>query len=133
MIKVRSMIGLAIAVVIVLDLGRGWLGCGAAGPSHAGGGCCGWIRLGGFDQLDVEDERGLRGNRAGTPAFAVCQVVGHDELALSADLHGADAFGPPWDDAVEREGGGFAAIARAIEFLAIDEISGVVHLYLCGR
>ena len=51
------------------------------------------------------------------------------QLQLAARADELEALGPAGDDAVERELGRFAAIMRAVELRAVDELAGVVNLH----
>ncbi len=84
------------------------------------------------DEFDIEDEGGFGGD-AGSASFAVGEGVGDDEFSFAAHFHGADAFGPAGDDAVEGEGGGGTAIDGAIEFCAVVEPAGIVDGNAGGR
>lgn len=63
-----------------------------------------------LDQLDVEDQGRLGGDRRGTAAGAIGLSVRDDEFALGTDPHGSNALGPAADDAVEGEGRRLAAV-----------------------
>ena len=76
------------------------------------------------EELDIEDECA-----AGAPAagiIPVSEVCRNPEAALFANLHELEAFGPSFDDAVEREARRAAALHRAIEEFAIGLPAGVV-------
>ena len=62
----------------------------------------------------------------------VSEVVGDEEAVFAAFLHELQSFGPSGDDAVEREGGGFAALYAAVEEGAVDEHAFVVAFHLVG-
>ncbi len=79
------------------------------------------------DQLDLEDQRRIRRDgAAGRAALAVGQLRGNRELIFRAFLHELNAFGPAGDDAVQREGGGLAALVGAVEFRAVEQRALVV-------
>src|ERR1022692_2509921 len=85
------------------------------------------------DQLDLEQQRGVRRNDAAGPAGAIAEGRRDDQRALAADLHAGDAFVPPLDHLAlpEREGKRAPAIVRAIELGALGAVrpepAGVVH------
>src|SRR6202035_528010 len=85
------------------------------------------------EELDVEDQRGVRRNDAAGAAGAVAELGRNDQRALAADLHGRDAFVPAANDLadadLERER--LVAIDRRVEFLALGGVvikpAGVMH------
>src|SRR6202035_1256061 len=85
------------------------------------------------EELDVEDQRGVRRNDAAGAAAAVAELGRNDQRALAADLHGRDAFVPAANDLadadLERER--LIAIDRRVEFLALGGVlikpPGVMH------
>src|SRR5262245_5593615 len=82
------------------------------------------------DELDFEDQRGVRRNDGRRSAFAVAERRGDDELALSAGFHARDALVPSLDDApcTELEVERLVPALGAVELLAVDERARVVHL-----
>src|SRR5688572_26665406 len=74
-----------------------------------------------FHQLDVEHQRGIRGDRAAGAARAIAHLRRDDEGALAAHLHSGHALVPAADHLsraqleIERR----AAIHRAVELLAV--------------
>src|SRR5580704_1136024 len=76
------------------------------------------------EELDVEDQRGIRRDDAAGAAGAVAELGGNDQRALAADLHGRDAFVPAANDLadadLERER--LVAIDRGVEFLALGGV-----------
>ena len=79
--------------------------------------CVSAVRLLDLEQLDVEDQRGVRRNHAAGAARAVAQSRRNHERALAAHLHAGNAFVPALDHAAraERERERGVAIARAVE------------------
>jgi len=75
-------------------------------------------------QLDIEDQHGVRRNDAAGAARAIAQLRLQDQCALAADLHAFDALVPALDHAPRAQGEfeRFAAIDRAVEFLAFDPV-----------
>src|SRR5262245_59064439 len=73
------------------------------------------------EQLDLEDQRGVRRDDAGSAAFAVGEVGGDGQLAFAADLHGEDTFIPTFDHLADAdlELERHAAIDRAVELLSV--------------
>src|SRR5581483_5271480 len=62
----------------------------------------GWSSAG-VQGLHVEDEGGVRGDRAHAPA-AIAEIGGNDEASLAADLHGGHAFVPALDHSAAPDG-----------------------------
>src|SRR3954468_16057635 len=85
------------------------------------------------EQLDIEDQRGVRRNEAAGAAVAIAEFCRNDQGALAADLHGGDALIPARDDTLhaDRKFERGAAIDRTVELLALRAIhvepAGVVH------
>ena len=53
--------------------------------------------VGDFKQFNIKDKRCLCWDRTAS-TLAVRKHVRNDQLALATNLHGANAFGPSWDD-----------------------------------
>src|SRR5436305_1497503 len=81
-------------------------------------------------QLDLEDQGGVRRNYAARPAGTVAEVGGDGELPLAADLHAGDAFVPAADDlpAAEVEAEGALAVMAGVELGAVLQPAGVVDV-----
>jgi hypothetical protein len=73
------------------------------------------------EQIDLEDQRGARRDDAAGAARAIAQVRRNDQRALTADMHGGEAFVPARDDLAlaQREGKRLPPVERAIELLAL--------------
>src|ERR1700678_561253 len=73
------------------------------------------------EQIDLEDQRGARRDDAAGAARAIAQVRRNDQRALTADMHGGDAFVPALDDLAlaDRERKRLVPVERAVEFLAL--------------
>ena len=83
----------------------------------------------GGEKLDVEDERGVRGNHAARAAFAVAHVRRNREGALAARPHAGEALFPPLNHAAfaEREGEGLTARDARIKDGAVFELARIVN------
>ena len=83
------------------------------------------------DEVDDEDERLARLDRAAGAAVAVGQVRGDGEPAAAADLHADDALVPAADDLADAEAEvqRRAAVPRRVELLA----GGVGHADVVRR
>src|SRR6188768_972760 len=81
------------------------------------------------EQLHLEHQGRVRGNDRRITIGAVGQRRRHPELALAADLHAHHALVPTLDHAAlaDREGERLAAVARAVELVAVGEPARVVH------
>ncbi len=86
-----------------------------------------------FEEFDLEGQRGVGRNHVAATAFTVSDVRRAGEQGLAAFTHFGDAFGPARNHAVEREGGGLAALVRAVEFGAVGQGATVMHLHGGGR
>ena len=75
----------------------------------------------GAEQIDVEDQRGVRWDDTTRTSRAVTQVRRNDQCALAAHMHGGDAFVPALDDLAlaDRERKRLTPVDRAVEFLAL--------------
>src|SRR5215831_6386169 len=94
----------------------------AASTSGSSGIAEGRSLLHDLEQLDLEHE-GCTGFDLGrSPAIPVCEFRWTDELARAAHLHELKPFGPAADHAVQRKGGRFLALHRAVEDGAVDEL-----------
>src|SRR6185312_15041144 len=82
------------------------------------------------DELDLEDERRVRGDLVAHGARAVAEVRRDHELALAAFLHPGDALVPALDDAalaeLEREAL-VAVLSRGVELAPVRERADVLH------
>src|SRR5690242_12584133 len=95
----------------------------AALPGSRGGpglsdlhGAGGLLGVADAQQLNLEEERRARGDRAaGAGVVAVGEVGGDRDFPGRADLHLLESLGPTLDDAVDRESRGLAALVRAVE------------------
>src|SRR5260370_2181680 len=76
------------------------------------------------NQFDLEDQRRIGRDDPAGAAGAVAEVGGNEEGALAAGVHGGDALVPSLDDAAhaERKLERLAAVARAVEFLALGAV-----------
>src|SRR5262245_54964418 len=81
------------------------------------------------EQLDLEDQRRARGDRAREAAVGVGELGRDRELAQAADLHAGDTLVPALDDlpGAELELEALTAVARAVELLTVGERADVVH------
>src|SRR6476661_1487255 len=72
------------------------------------------------EQLDLENQRGVRRYHAARAAGAVAECGWDDERALTADLHRGDPFIPAGDDSLPADGKleRLAAVERTVELLA---------------
>src|SRR5262249_23545753 len=105
-----------------------------AGSEH-GGGADGlhegslWMRCSAHaEQLDLEDERGVRRDHRRKAARTVPQVRGDGQLALAADAHPLDPLVPPLDDLASPEGKRerAAAVEAGVELAAVLQPPRVV-------
>ena len=69
-------------------------------------------------QLNIEDQRGIRGNHSAGATSAIAKFGRDDQGALAAHLHPGDPLVPASDHLMRPEGElkGLAAIDRAVEF-----------------
>ena len=112
-----------------LQSGSGGLGIGGSGGDVFW--CFGWFGcLLEFEELDIKDEHAAGSTATGV--FAVSEVGGDPEAAFFAGDHELKAFGPAFDDAVERETDGFAAGDGAVEKFAVGGPAGVVDGHFVG-
>src|SRR6266481_4767486 len=83
-----------------------------------------------LEQLDLEGQLGIGRNDPGRAARPIRQLGRDGELADAADLHALHALVPALDDlaGAEREAERPAAVLAAVEFGAVGEPAGVVHL-----
>src|SRR5258705_385880 len=95
-----------------------------------------------IQELDVEDERRVRGNYAACALRAIAKLRRDGEHALSADSHAGYALVPPGNHLAraETERKRLVAITRAVELASlvigtslVVQPAGVVHLYLPSR
>src|SRR3954468_3171042 len=86
-----------------------------------------------FEQLDFEEQRGIRRDDAAGAARAVAELGRDRQLALAADLHAGHAFVPAADHVplAEREHERLAAVLARVELAAFravrEQPAGVVH------
>src|SRR5262245_6347083 len=104
------------------------------GPPHAHSKAVGmphvtrFITLSHAEQLDIENEIGLRWDRRRVSASPVPLLPRDRELPLAADLHADDPFLPSLDEPGEGELDGLAALVAGVELGAVHERAAVVHL-----
>src|SRR6266849_3413837 len=73
------------------------------------------------EQLDFEDQRGVRRDLAAGARGAIAEIGRNRQPVFRADAHQLQAFRPARDDTVERERRRLAAVVRAVENGAIGE------------
>src|SRR6185369_1068759 len=89
--------------------------------------------LANLEELDFEQQRGVRRNDPAGAARAVAELGRDGELALAADLHAGHALVPALDDVAlaEREHERLAAVLARVELAAlrtvVEQPAGVVH------
>src|SRR5258706_483721 len=95
-----------------------------------------------IQELDVEDERRVRGNHAACALCAIAKLRRDGERALSADSHAGYALVPPGNHLAraETERKRLVAITPTVELASlvigpslVVQPAGVVHLYLPSR
>src|ERR1700759_1871243 len=74
-----------------------------------------------FEQLDLEQERGVRRNDAARAARAVAELWRDQQRTRAANFHAGDAFIPTFEDTTRADGERERAttIPRAVEFFAL--------------
>ncbi len=80
------------------------------------------------EELDLEDEGGVRADVAASATGAVGEIRGDVELELVANSHKLESLSPATDDLGDAEGSRGVALVRGIELLAVDEGAAVVDL-----
>src|SRR5262245_557045 len=86
------------------------------------------LRLHDVEQLHFKDQCSAGRDGRGLSAVAVGDRRRAHDLRLLVLLHLGDALGPARDHALQRELGGLAALHRAVEDGAVDELALVVDL-----
>src|SRR6266849_6725558 len=82
------------------------------------------------DELDVENESGIRANgRARGAAVAVSQIRGDKKLPLGADGHELNRFRPAFDDPADGNLQRLAALVGAVEFGIVHQRAAIVAEY----
>src|SRR5215831_16883104 len=71
-------------------------------------------------ELDFKDEGRVGANVCARTVGAVSKIGRNEKLPLGADGHELESFGPSFDHAIDRKGGGLAALVGAVKFLAVD-------------
>ena len=99
---------------------RGWF----FGGSRSGFGFWLWLNV---EELDFENEGGVRSNFWWRSSFAIGEVGRNEELELGADRHELQTFGPTGNDSVEGELDGLAAVDRTIEDGSVRKGAVVVN------
>lgn len=79
---------------------------------------CGWLFH--IEELDLEDEGGVRRNVLARATASVGQFRRADKFRLAADLHLLDTFGPAGDYARKREFDGLFPFVGAVELWAVS-------------
>src|SRR6185295_7285667 len=84
------------------------------------------------NQLDVEEERGVRRDHTTRPSRAIAEVRGDHEFSLTAHFHSGNSFIPPLDHLADAdlEFERPPPVAARIELLAVLQGSRVVDLNL---
>src|SRR5208283_2761621 len=85
--------------------------------------------------LDVEDERGLAGDRGRVAPPAVSQLRRHDDEPLVARPHDLEYLVPADDHlpAADPEGEGLLRVVALVEYLAVEEHARVVDHHDVSR
>src|SRR2546427_6285364 len=111
---------------------------GSRSPSMAasrgrGGPSCG-LPPGGLlhdlEQLDLEDQSRAGLDDGRRPPITIGDVRGTDQLALAADLHSLEPFGPALYDLIDGKLPGSSPLNRAVEDGPVDEGAVIMGLDL---
>ena len=78
------------------------------------------------EQFHIEDQSRVGPDQIARAPLAVSQIRGDKQPPFGANRHLLQRFGPARDHVVQREGGGFAALVRAVEFGAVDQSAFVI-------
>ena len=83
-------------------------------------------------QFDVENQGGVRWNRAAGAACAIAQCCRDDQLALAAHFHALHAFVPTLNDAAgtQREFEWVVAVFARVKFRTGTAVSSVSSVYI---
>src|SRR5688500_1144636 len=84
--------------------------------------------LANLEELDLENQRGVRRDDLAGSLLAIAEVRGHDEPALAADPHSRDPLVPPLDHLVDADakGKGMLGILAGIKAGAVLQPADVV-------
>src|SRR3990170_6858227 len=87
-----------------------------------------------LQQLHLEYQRGVGGDRSPGAFVAISNGRGADQLGLTTHLHFLESFGPAFDHLTQGEFGRLPAPIGAVELRAVGEGAAVVHFdFVAGR